>query len=163
MSAAVSAPTAAVETATTTEVATATMETAAPAEAVSTMIGARTATEVAVAAVGWSAISAAVTVAGPAVVARTTVEVVIPRASSDEYPSGEPARAVVTVGRASVRVIPIIAVRADRGGTHILRADSEADDNALGMRVRRNHQAETEQRKYFQVFHVWTPSEIHDS
>ena len=49
-----------------------------------------------------------------------------PRTCADEYPAGEVARAVVTVRRASIRVITVVAVSADRSG-----ADAHADYHSL--------------------------------
>jgi hypothetical protein len=60
-----------------------------------------------------------------------------PRACTDEQPSGEVARTVVTVGSAGIRVIPIVSVRADRSWAHVARTDAHADRDALGISVRR--------------------------
>jgi hypothetical protein len=48
----------------------------------------------------------------------TPIAAVIPRAGTDEDSAGEPARTVVAIGRACVRIIGIVAVRADRSRSH---------------------------------------------
>jgi hypothetical protein len=88
------------------------------------------------------------TIAGPTVEAATTIEAaasveasVEPRARSDEDATREPARAVVTVRRARVRVISIVTVLADGSFTDIPGADSNADRNSLCACERRRGQA----------------------
>jgi len=77
----------------------------------------------------------AITVA--ATITGTTVEAAVePRAGADKQATGEVARAVVSVRRAGVRVIPIVAVSADRSGADIARTDAHADCDALGISVR---------------------------
>jgi hypothetical protein len=51
----------------------------------------------------------------------------VPGAGADEDASGEPARAVVAVGRAGVRSVVVVTVGADRRGAIIGRADSYGD------------------------------------
>ena len=84
------------------------------------------------------------TIAGATVEAPTTVEAaasvptsVKPGTRSDKEPTGEPARAVVAVRRARVRVVSIVAVGADRSFTDITGADSDADRHSLCARERR--------------------------
>jgi len=58
---------------------------------------------------------------------------VIPGACADEDPVREPAWAVISIGSAIVRIIRVIAVRADWRSSHIsAEADSDSD---LGLRV----------------------------
>jgi hypothetical protein len=59
-----------------------------------------------------------------------------PRASTYEDAAREPARTVVTVRRAGVWVISIVAVGASGGRTDISWADAYADYDALGVSVR---------------------------
>ena len=78
------------------------------------------------------------TIAGTTVEAATTVKAgasveasVKPRASSDKEATGEPARTVVAVRRAGVRVISVVTVSADGSFTYIAGADSNADRHSL--------------------------------
>ena len=61
-----------------------------------------------------------------------------PWAGTDEDPSREPIGTVETVGRASVRVIVVVAIRANRCGVDIpvARADSNADYHPLRISER---------------------------
>jgi hypothetical protein len=84
-------------------------------------------------AIAWSTIES-----GATVVTSATVEAVEPRAGSNEDAAREPARAVVAIRRARIRVIWVVAVSADRSGT-VSRANSNSDSDAdsyLRVRVR---------------------------
>lgn len=72
---------------------------------------------------------------------RVAVEAVEPRARADKNAAGEVARAVITVRRARVRIISIVAVLAHWGWTVIRRAETDADHDSLCMCVRRCQQA----------------------
>jgi hypothetical protein len=84
-----------------------------------------------------------------------------PRAGADKDAAREVARTVVTVRRAGVRVVPIVAVSADGSRSNIPRSD--AHDNALGASVRCESQSSSKYRKdhqiFHEVFHIWAPSE----
>jgi hypothetical protein len=86
-----------------------------------------------------------------------------PRASADEKAAREPARAVVAIRRASVGVIPVVAVGANGSRTDIPRPDADAHDNALSAGVRRQGQGRSKYPKNHQIFdemfHFWAPSE----
>jgi hypothetical protein len=63
-----------------------------------------------------------------------------PRASSDEYASGEPIRAVVAIGGARIRVIAVVAISAPWAGSDVTvsrtvdrATDSDADHHSLRM------------------------------
>jgi hypothetical protein len=99
-------------------------------------------------AIGASTISvdcaAPVAVSGPIAISRTvaearaTIEAVIPRSGADKDSAHEVIRAVIAVGRASIRVIAIIPVSANRSGanTCVDRANTDADaDTHLSLRV----------------------------
>jgi hypothetical protein len=81
------------------------------------------------------AVAATVAPAGATIVAASPTPTaaspisVIPRAGADEYAASEPVRTVVAIRRASVRVISVVAVRANRS-----RANSYAHRD-LGLRV----------------------------
>ncbi len=143
---AVESTTAAMETAATTvEASTGTVETA------STVIAAANLTVSYVPAAAVVAMTAVITVAAVSAPTRaspvsgaTPIAAAIPRAGANEEAAGEPARAVVAVGCASVRVVSIVSVSADGSWAHVPRSDSNADDNALRMRVRRDRQAKSE-------------------
>jgi hypothetical protein len=82
------------------------------------------------------AVASAIT--GPSPIAGASVEPAMePRARADEYATGEVARAVVTVRRARVWVVPVVAVGAYGSRSNIPRSDSDAHYNALGASVRR--------------------------
>jgi hypothetical protein len=91
-----------------------------------------------------------------------SVETMKPRARANEYPSSKPIRAIVSVRRAGIRVISIVAVRADRRGTHVpvSRPDSHADYHSLRIRVRSAKHANPQQSRKSQVTHLGPPSEI---
>jgi hypothetical protein len=57
----------------------------------------------------------AIVPAPSAVEAATTVETMEPRTRANKHATGKIVRAVVSVGRACVRGVPIVAIRADRG------------------------------------------------
>jgi len=69
-----------------------------------------------------------------------------PRASSDEQTAGEPARAVVTVRRAGIWVISIVAVGANGSWPNVARSDTHANHNALGAGVRCQGQGSSKYR-----------------
>src|SRR6266852_5281625 len=65
---------------------------------------------------------------------------VVPGACTDKDPVSEPARAIVAVGRASIRIVRVIAVSANRRSSHvaIAGAGAEADshsDSDLSLRI----------------------------
>ena len=59
-----------------------------------------------------------------------------PRAGTDEETTGEPARTVVSVRCAGIRVIPVVSVGADRSRADISRTDANTDCDALSVSVR---------------------------
>jgi hypothetical protein len=91
-----------------------------------------------------------IAVAAAAIVPTATVGVaasvaVEPRSSPDEDTAYEPVRTVIAVGCASVRIIVIVAVFADWRAAVIDRgANSDAEGYALGVRVRRREETNTE-------------------
>jgi len=114
----VSTPTAAVEPAS-----SAAMEAIAAAEALSTMEAAVTAAETFMSVVAAASVVTAAPIITAAVIAATTVEAaavvaaVKPRAGADEDASDEIVRAVVAVWSTSVRIVAVVTVSADWGGT----------------------------------------------
>jgi hypothetical protein len=115
-------------------------------------------------AVTMPAVSAAVpSVAGTSPVTRASPAAVEPRTSADEDAAGEVARAVVTVRRARVWIISIVAVGANRSRSDIPRSYADAHDHALGASVRCESQGSSKYRKnhqiFHEVFHIWAPSE----
>ena len=77
-----------------------------------------------------------------------------PGACTDEDAAREPARPVIAVGSACVRIIRVVAVGADRSWSDVTWADSHAHDDPLRMSVRCYGQAKTKQSKNHQVFGV---------
>src|SRR5271156_1055311 len=72
---------------------------------------------------------------GPAIIWMSPA--VVPGACADKDPAREPARTIVAVGCASVRIVRVIAVRADRRATHHDRADADShSDPDLRLRIR---------------------------
>jgi len=87
---------------------------------------------------GPIAISRTVAEAGASIIAAAPVKAVKPRSGTDKEATHEVIRAVVAVGRASVRVIAIIPVGASRSGadTCVNRANSNPHADAdLSLRV----------------------------
>lgn len=85
-------------------------------------------------------VSGSITITGTTIVAVSIVAVsivaaVIPRAGSNEHAAYKPVRAVVAIGRARVRIISVVAIRADGSRTDagINRTNTNANGN-LGMR-----------------------------
>jgi hypothetical protein len=86
-------------------------------------------------------------------VSRASVEAAMePRACTDEDTAREPARPVIAVGSACVRVIRVVAVGAGGSWSEVAGADSHAHDDPLGMSVRCCSQANTKQSENYQVF-----------
>jgi hypothetical protein len=78
----------------------------------------------------------------------------VPRTSADKDAAVEPAWTVVTVRRAGVRVISVVAVFADGRRTVVTRgADPHADRNSLRLRVGCGTHANTKYRENSQVSH----------
>jgi hypothetical protein len=139
LSAAVEAVTA-VELAASVEVTTATV--AVAAVEVSAAIAAIESAPVSAATVIAS--TASVTTVSAAVVAAPVISV-IPGAGADEDAACEPIRPVEAVGGAGVRIIIVVAVSADRRGAVIGRgANSDAEGDALGLRVRSAEETNSE-------------------
>ncbi len=91
-----------------------------------------------------TAVEAAVTIESAAAVEAwaSVKSAVEPRTSPDEEAAGEIARPVVTVRRAGVRVISVVAISARRRSSHVARSShSDADRQPLGAGVRGRRQA----------------------
>jgi len=110
-----------------------------------------TAATVAVTSATVTAPTPAVTTAAPAVPAAapsvpTTTPAAIPRAGADEDSAGKPVRAVISVGRARVRIVAVVAVITNRGCSNVAWADVHAYGD-LRLRVgQRNHQNRQQRR-----------------
>jgi hypothetical protein len=99
---------------------------------------------------------------------KRTSEAVVPRASAYEDSAREPARTVVPVRRASIRIVGIVAIRTDRRSSHVTRPNADADsDPDLGLRIsdwqsqqskqRKSSQCGKSQRLHIDVFHGEPP------
>ena len=111
---------------------TAAVEASAPAEIASAVTPARSpieATPVIAASIETAAIVTAAVETSPVIA-------VIPGAGTDKHAVDKVVRAVVAIRRTTIRVIPIVAVSADRSGTVVRWTNSNADKHSL--RVRRN-------------------------
>ena len=67
---------------------------------------------------------------------------VIPGAGSNKYASGKPARTVVAVRCASIRIIRIVSVSANRSSRHITATHANSDshsDHDRSLRIRKRH------------------------
>ncbi len=85
----------------------------------------------------WVAVEAAA-----AVEARASIESAVePGAGADEDTAGEIARSVVSIGRAGVWVISIVAVGARGRPSHVGRSNSHTDHHSLSAGVRGRRQA----------------------
>jgi len=83
----------------------------------------------------------------PAIEAATPVAVapsMEPRAGADEHAAHEPIRSVVAIGGAGIRIIPVIAVGANRRGANIGRTHAYSNDHSLRIRKRSEKQANPE-------------------
>jgi hypothetical protein len=87
--------------------------------------------------VAMPAVSAAVPSVAAPIAGASIVAAAVPRACADEETAGEVARAVVSIGRASVRVIPVIAVGADGSWPNVARTDPHSHCDVLCINVRR--------------------------
>ncbi len=160
--------TATVAATTAVESATATVEVATTVEAASAVIIAAVEAVVAIAAmepasnlamsVEAAAIIPPVATVAPvsmSPVSRASIEAAMePRACADEHAAREPARPVIAVGSACVRVIRVVAVGAGGSWSDVTWADSHAHDHPLCMSVRCYSQANTKQSENHQVFGV---------
>lgn len=160
--------TATVSAATAVEASTAAMEAAITVESASTV-------EPAAVSVFYETAATVVAMAAPVPVAAvpapspaspvswaTPIAAAEPRAGADEDAAREPAGAVITVGRACVRVIPVITVSANGSCADVSWSDSYAYHNALRVRVWRYRQTKSEQSENHEVLgvsHIWAPSE----
>src|SRR5713226_6970792 len=98
-----------------------------------------------VVAIAAAAIIPAAAVAISAAVVAVSVIAVIPGAGSDEDAAGEPIRSVESVGRAGVRVIVVVAISANwRWAVISGGANSDAEGDALGLRVRSGEETNSE-------------------
>ncbi len=74
-----------------------------------------------------------------------SVIAVIPGPGADEDAAGEPIRSIEAVGCAGVRIIVVVAISADGRGAVIGRAaNSDAEGDALGLRVRSGKETNSE-------------------
>ncbi len=82
-----------------------------------------------------------IVVAGAAIESRPAVSAVVPGASANKQPAGEPLRTVVAIGGAGVGGIVVIAVSASWSGATPGRADSNRNPEPNGLRLggRRRH------------------------
>jgi hypothetical protein len=85
--------------------------------------------------VAWASIEAVAIVA------------VIPRAGTDEHSTREPARPIIAIRRASVRIVSVVTVGTNGGGSYARRdrTHSNADRN-LGVSVSRNSKKQHSQQ-----------------
>jgi len=173
---------AAAGSATSVETASATMESAAIVEAVAATEasaveapakrGAGPASESAIEArtpVVPAAVVSAAPVIGPTIVAATvvcprpaivaaTIVTVEPGTSADEEAVHKPIGAVVTVGSASIRIVIVVAVRADGSGAVHWTADADRDTH-LGVRIAaKNEKQQAKQSCVLEIAHLITCS-----
>src|SRR6266446_4231078 len=60
----------------------------------------------------------------------------VPGASADKDPVREPTRSIVAVGRATIRIVRVITIRADRRASYIAAKANAHSDSDLSLRVR---------------------------
>src|SRR5215467_2148219 len=93
------------------------------------------------------------------------VSEVIPRTGTNEYAVHEIARSVVAVGSASVRIVGVISIAANRRTPNICRADGNSDrantdsnsDPHLRLRIGQGNHHHRNQRHVLQVSHNHLP------
>jgi hypothetical protein len=81
---------------------------------------------------------------------------VVPGARADERSVHEKARSVVAVGCASIGIVRVVAVRANRRASDIAAADSDSDSHSDPYRslcIRKRHGQYSKQCNISQVFH----------
>src|SRR6266567_3436865 len=149
VSATVSAPTVETSTAvkaTITASEAAAVEASAPAEIASAVTPARSpieATSVIAASIETAAIVAAAVKTAPVIA-------VMPGAGADKHAVDKVVRAIVAVRSTAIRVIPVVAVGADRSRPVVRRTNSNADKHSLCVRRNRHREhANRQQRKIF--------------
>ncbi len=88
---------------------------------------------------------------------------VIPRARADKRAAYKPVRTVIAVGRASIRIIVVVPIVADRRTSRVSGTDPNShrpnpDSYAnLRLRIRQRHHQDRQQRQIFRVTHIRTP------
>jgi hypothetical protein len=149
---------AAVETAASSEIAAA-VEAAASMEVPATIATIESASVIPTSTVVTATVVAvSTTVETPTIIATVSVVAVIPGAGTDEDAADEPVRSIISVGGAGIRIIAVVAIGADWSRTVISRdTDSDAKGDALGVRVRRgeetNSETNAEQAEKLQISH----------
>src|ERR1700722_1979245 len=112
-----------------------------------------------------SCVAASITVAAPSpALAAASVETtapsaaapVIPRASADKDSTGKPARPVISIRSARVRIVAVVAIITDRSRSHIARANAYADTD-LRLRVSQWNHQNRQQRHIFEIPHFCYP------
>lgn len=104
-------------------------------------------------------VAATVTPARAPIVSAAPAISVVPRAGADEEPIRKPVRSIVSVRRASVGRVIIVAVRTCRRSGHVSRPKSYAYAHSnlrLRLDQRKRHQ-HTQQQKIFKVAHCSSP------
>src|SRR6266567_3400222 len=122
------------------------VEASAPAEIASAVTPARSpieATSVIAASIETAAIVAAAVKTAPVIAA-------VPGAGADKHAVDKVVRAIVAVRSTAIRVIPVVAVGADRSRPVVRRTNSNADKHSLCVRRNRHREhANRQQRKIF--------------
>jgi len=86
--------------------------------------------------------------ARPSPESRMAIEAVEPRARADEDAARKPLRPVVTIRRARVRVVGVVAVGAHRGCANVSRrAKPDSNEDPLRLRKACGYEAKTQHRE----------------
>jgi hypothetical protein len=86
-----------------------------------------------------------------------------PGTSADKDPVREPARTVVAVGRATIRIVRVIPIRTNRRASRIAaEADTHSDPNR-SLRIRERHCQQSKQCNISQILHGETPFSSHSA
>ena len=102
-----------------------------------------------------SASAEARTEKAPAVEARPTE----PGTCTDEHSAGKPVRPVVTIGRAGIRVVSIVAVSA-RGWSGVVARSPTQPNRDLRLRIGQRHHQNRQQRHILEISHCEPPVQI---
>jgi hypothetical protein len=81
---------------------------------------------------------------------------VIPRARANKHAVYKPVRTVITVRRASIWIVVIVSIRANRRTRRVPRTNSDPEAN-LRLRIRERHHQDRQQRQIFHITHIRTP------
>src|ERR1700687_5637624 len=97
---------------------------------------------------------------GPSVI---RVPPAIPGTCANKDPVREPARTVVAVGRATIRIVRVITISTNRRASHITAEADTHSNPDLSLRIRKRQRQQSKQRNISQILHCETPFSSHSA